>query len=250
MKLFTSVVTAIAASLLFTGCSSSVKSSLSKSSTSKSVVKPYYAAHLKDARYYVIGSEESEAKFKATHHLPYTDTRIGVGPKGESVIVEVDKKDPKLQERLWNTFSAKNLYYSEIEYDARTYIVGSIASKFKFMKLPHFPYAKTLVGAGAQGQTVVVEIDKKNSHMQERLWKEYKARNFYYAEEIHDGRIYVIGNKETHEKFKKNPHLPYPRTMIGAGPDGETIIFELDKKNPVILRSAMLEFNQRYGTRL
>ena len=33
-------------------------------------------------------------------------------------------------------------------------------------------------------------------------------------------------------KFKGSGHLPYTWTLIGAGPHGGTVIFEVDKKKP------------------
>ena len=205
---------AITSVCLLTSCTSTKNSSASSSEVSSD----YYKEKKYDGRIYLIGNKATELKFNKTFHLPYTDTRIGAGPGGETVIIEVDKNDTSVQQRLWEKFQAKHLYYSEISHDGRTYIVGSKTSEEKFKKSPHLPYAQTMIGAGAKGETVVVEIDKNQPNMQKRLWNEYKAKHFFYAEEAHDGRIYVIGNKETHAAFKKSPHLPICRTLIGAGP--------------------------------
>ena len=238
----------ISSACLLTSCTSSTETKSEGTSTTQS--SAYHAEKMHDGRFYLIGNKTTELKFSKTHHLPYTDTRIGAGPGGETVIIEVDKEDPTVQKRLWEKFQAKHLYYSEISHDGRTYIVGSKTSEAKFKKSPHLPYAQTMIGAGAKGETVVIEIDKSQPNMQKRLWNEYKAKHFFYAEEAHHGRIYVIGKKETYEAFKKSPHLPICRTLIGAGPDGETIVFEIDKSNPVVMRSLVAEFNQRYGTSL
>ena len=48
----------------------------------------------------------------------------------------------------------------------------------------------------------------------------------------HDGRYYVIGSAEMAKKFKGSGHLPYTHTLIGIGPHGRTIIFEVVKKKP------------------
>lgn len=48
----------------------------------------------------------------------------------------------------------------------------------------------------------------------------------------YNGRIYVIGNAETNESFAKHKHLPYTKTILGGGPAGETLIFEVDKNDP------------------
>ena len=112
------------------------------------------------------------------------------------------------------------------------------------------PYAKTHIGAGPKGETVVIEIDKKNPAMQRRLWSEFKNKHFYYAEVSHDGRLYVIGDKKTHESFKKQHHLPYTHSRIGAGPNKETIVFEINKKNPFLLNYLKSEFTARHDIKL
>jgi hypothetical protein len=46
--------------------------------------------------------------------------------------------------------------------------------------------------------------------------------------------VFVIGDKKMSEKFEAHKHLPYARTILGAGPNGETVIFQVDKKNPAL----------------
>ena len=69
-----------------------------------------YFEHQYDGRYYVIGSVEINETFKTTHHIPYSQTRIGAGPRGETVVVEVIKEDPTHQERLWNEFKYRHFH--------------------------------------------------------------------------------------------------------------------------------------------
>lgn len=47
-----------------------------------------------------LGFAKTNAKFLQHKHLPYTRTLLGVGPRGETVIFEVNKKKPELTERL------------------------------------------------------------------------------------------------------------------------------------------------------
>jgi hypothetical protein len=70
----------------------------------------------------------------------------------------------------------------------------------------------------------------------------------YYAEESADGRLYVMGSKETHAAFLKHPHLPYTRTLVGRGPNGETVVFEVDKENDYLATRLQKEFNARHGS--
>ena len=134
-----------------------------------------YMEVMHDGRIYVLGSEESAAGFKDTHHLPYTQTMIGEGPRGETVVVEVSKSDPGLQKRLWKAFKEKNLYYAEEEHDGRFIVIGSAVTHLKFLNTKHLPYTKTLIGAGKKGETLVFEVDKNNPVLTDRLIRQYQA---------------------------------------------------------------------------
>ncbi|MEM7396363.1 MAG: hypothetical protein AAF492_28845, partial [Verrucomicrobiota bacterium] len=136
----------------------------------------------------MIGSDDIAASFKETHHLPYTQTMIGAGPEGQTVVVQVDKSDPTVQERLWNDYKAANLYYAEEEHDGRIYLLGSALSQLKFLNSKHLPYTQTMIGEGPAGETVIVEVDKKNPALQQRLWSAFKEKHLYYAETSANGR--------------------------------------------------------------
>ena len=58
----------------------------------------------------------------------------------------------------------------------------------------------------------------------------------------HDGRIYVIGNANTLESFKKTHHLPLTKTMIGAGPMGETVVVEVSKGDPELANKLWMDY--------
>ncbi len=121
----------------------------------------------------------------------------------------------------------------------RHYVLGSQESNAKFAKAPHMPYARTILGAGPNGETVAFEIKKKDDAYTDRLVETYNRTPFLleskgdnYFVYKYNGRIYVVGSTKTNEKFQSSPHLPLTRTLLGAGPNGETVIFEFDKKNP------------------
>ena len=61
-----------------------------------------------NGRIYVLGSEKGIASFKETGHIPYTKTIIGAGPNGETVVVEVDKKNDGFAEALWAAYQSKH----------------------------------------------------------------------------------------------------------------------------------------------
>lgn len=136
----------------------------------------FYAVEKRDGRLYVLGSEASLESFRSNGHLPYTLTKIGDGPSGETVVVEVDLDNAHLATRLWDRFKAEELYYSEVNHEGRLYIVGDPATRKSIETHGHMPYAKTFIGGGPGGQTLVFEVDPKNEHLQERLIREFESR--------------------------------------------------------------------------
>lgn len=142
---------------------------------------------------------------------------------------------PQLLKSSGNDF----FVYSHLD---RLYVVGSTESSKDFAHSGHLPYTRTILGGGPQGETVVFEIDKKNPDLTHRLEKSFAKTPFliesnskdYFVYKL-DGRIFVIGQAPTSEEFSRQGHLPYTRTMLGAGPQGETVVFEVDKKNPALV---------------
>ncbi len=128
-----------------------------------------------EGRIYVTGSPTSYLKFLETRHLPYTLTLIGEGPRGETVVIEIDSDDPGLQEWLEAEFHARS-YYAEEQHGGRTYVFGNPATHEAFRQTHHMPYTLTLIGEGPRGETVVIEIDKQRPELQERLRAEFAAR--------------------------------------------------------------------------
>ncbi|MFN2258064.1 MAG: hypothetical protein ABR516_06255 [Desulfuromonadaceae bacterium] len=124
------------------------------------------------------------------------------------------------------------------KYDGRIYVIGSEETRADFEQHKHLPYTKTLLGAGPNGETVIFEVDKSDAAYADSLIDEYNSipwvleENATYTAWKYQGRIYVIGNAETNASFARHKHLPYTKTILGAGPGGETVIFEVDKKDP------------------
>ncbi len=236
--------------ILATGCSSTSMSGDSSSASATSSKKPLYYEVKHDGRYYVMGDAMTYVKFKEQPHLPYTQTHIGMGPRGETVVVEVDKKNPAYADHLWKEFKDRHLFYAEEQHDGRIYVIGIDNTHTDFLQQPHLPYTRTKIGYGPHGETVVFEVDKKNPAMVERLEREFNDRNRFYAEEQHNGRLYIIGQEDMHKSFQQQQHLPYTHTRIGAGPNRETLVFQVDKKNPAMLNRLKSQFSERHDMTL
>jgi len=123
-------------------------------------------------------------------------------------------------------------------YNNRLYVIGDEETKAAFVAHKHLPYTKTTLGAGPQGETVIYEVKKKDPAYTEDLMEKFNEiawmleSNDIYTAWKYKGRIFVIGDATMNEKFSTHKHLPYTKTLLGAGPHGETVIFQVDKKNP------------------
>jgi lipopolysaccharide export system protein LptC len=69
-------------------------------------------------------------------------------------------------------------YYAEESHKGRLYVFGTEKAHAAFKETQHTPtIAKTFIGAGPEGQSVVLEADAKSSELQERLKTQYEARH-------------------------------------------------------------------------
>lgn len=145
-------------------------------------------------------------------------------------------------------YSGEN-HFTVWDYADRHYVTGNEEMNNKFAEHHHLPYTKTILGAGPQGQTVVFEVNKKDATYVENLIDTYNHVPFLidskgdnYSVYKYNGRIYVIGNPKTRDFFVQHQHLPYTKTLLGAGPGAETVIFEVDKKDPKFAEMLMKSY--------
>lgn len=138
------------------------------------------------------------------------------------------------------------------DHDGRYYVVDSVEMVMKFEGSGHLPYTRTLIGAGPHGRAVIFEVVKKQPEYVERLQGMYESTPRLVAKEgedyfvcHHQGRYYVIGSARMSIKFIGSGHLPYTRTVIGGGPQGKTVVFEIDKKKPEYVECLMAQFQSK-----
>jgi len=174
-----------------------------------------------DNRIYVIGSKDMAEKFEKQHHLTFTRTILGLGPKGETVVFEVDTKKPEYDARLQEKYSSTPaLLISESDfwmwkYDGRIFVIGDQQTNEDFKLNHHLTFTRTILGHGPQGETVIFEEQTKKPEFVEALQKRYENTPILLKSEPdfwvwkYNGRIYVIGQESTNEACKINLHLPY-----------------------------------------
>jgi hypothetical protein len=137
------------------------------------------------------------------------------------------------------------------KYDGRIYVIGNPKTNEAFKIQHHLPYTRTILGAGPQGETVIFEVNPKDNALADRLQVRYDSTPVLLTSEGNDyfvwkyqGRIYVIGQEKTNEAFKTQHHLPYTRTVLGAGPYDETVIFEVNPKDDALANRLQAKFEQ------
>lgn len=69
-------------------------------------------------------------------------------------------------------------YYAEESHKGRLYVFGTEKAHAQMKESGHAPQiAKTFIGAGPDGQTLVLEADAKSNDLQERLKAQYQSRH-------------------------------------------------------------------------
>lgn len=152
----------------------------------------------------------------------------------EEEAVDVDVNDPQLL---------------VCRYGNRLYVMGETSMRDSFKRHKHLPYTKTHLGAGPTGETVIFQVKKGDDKFTENLITRFQQiawkleSNAVYTAWKYQQRIYVIGDEAMNVTFAAHKHLPYTKTLLGAGPAGETVIFQVDKNDPTFadnLRAAYL----------
>ena len=187
------ILATVLASLALIGCRPSAQPRSQKPKVQpiegpKLVYSNLKAAHFEyhhNGRLYVIGRATTASGFRKNPHLPYTKTFIGGGPKGETLVFEIDKKEDAFYERLRSLYDERvrvlcedgAARYYEYWCKNRRHVIGEAALARSFKANPHLPYTKTYIGGGPLGETVVFAIDKKDDSVLARLKKEFLRRH-------------------------------------------------------------------------
>ena len=68
----------------------------------------FYAEQEWEGRLYVFGTSASHKRFQDTHELQFAKSFIGAGPKGVTVRLELDPKNPALFKRVHGEFESRH----------------------------------------------------------------------------------------------------------------------------------------------
>lgn len=213
-------------------------------------------------RLYVFGSRESCRIFSDKALIPFAGVsetpamnngylEAGAGPSGEDVVFETDGERPEfvneLQERyhgmpklLWRV----GREYSVWALKGRIFILGPNPTVERdFIRSKELVLSKTFFGAGPKGETVVVEASKSKNQFADLLMERFQDRPILIEKRCPDyfvwkelGRVVVVGSADSSLDLETGRELSSTRALIGAGPQGETVVFETDSRRPELLQ--------------
>lgn len=141
----------------------------------------------------------------------------------------------------------------ESHHDGRIYIFDDYTLYNDFNKQGHTPYILARIGAGPKGKTIKFGLTSKDKKKQSGIasvdlydGKLAPAENFY-GEMRKEGRIYVFSTLSDMKEVRTIGEAAYRFTDIGSGPEGETIVYVLNKSNKKKKPVALIEaFKKRH----
>jgi hypothetical protein len=134
--------------------------------------------------------------------------------------------------------SAEKQHYFLVRHESgRIFAFGDVKNYLLFMAHGEVPLTRTRIGAGPNGETVVFGITKAES---KALDKPTAAEKFFdgnvgeashfYGEAFSGGRYHVFGEWQDFKDYLSHKEITFTFTEIGTGPNGETVIYALNKK--------------------
>jgi hypothetical protein len=136
-----------------------------------------------------------------------------------------------------------NGHYFEIHHEGRIYVLTDPKGYEIFRATGEIPLVVTRIGAGPNRETVKLELTKAEAKAMEKTvgykggaQKMYEgelkgAAQGFYGEIHREGRIYVFGDWKDLEAFKATGEAAYGLTLIGKGPDRQTVVFVQNSKS-------------------
>jgi hypothetical protein len=202
-------------------------------------------------RLYVFGSRESGRNFSETPAMNDGFLEAGAGPSGEDVVFEKNGDHPEFVEELQERYHGmpKLLWRVDREYSVwtlkgRIFVLGANpVVERDFIRSRELVLSKTFFGAGPKGETVVVEASKSKNQFADLLMERFNARPILIEKRCPDyfvwrqmGRVLVVGSAASSFDLETGRELVSTRALIGAGPNGETVVFETDSRRPELLQ--------------
>lgn len=126
-------------------------------------------------------------------------------------------------------------FYVVLPEDGRYYAFGSFKAYQDYLAHGEVPLTRTRVGVGPAGRTVVFAITNDDVRsgqpsVPEQVFDgKLPAAAGFYGEVFKNGRYYVFGELKDLLDFAAFGEVPYSFTDVGAGPNGATIVWVMNK---------------------
>lgn len=133
--------------------------------------------------------------------------------------------------------SLNNDDFYEVNHDGRVYLFDDAATYLSYLQVGETTFRLTRIGAGPKGETLVFGLtraDKKKTSgiASVELYEGRLAEGSpFYGEMVRHGRIYVFSSWADMKFVRKIGEPVYMYTDIGSGPNGETVVYVLNKAN-------------------
>lgn len=125
----------------------------------------------------------------------------------------------------------------EVAHEGRYYVFDDFATYQDFLNVGETAFRKVMIGAGPHGKTLVYGLtneDKKKlsgiGSVEMFNGRLPGAEPFYGEMRSEDGRLYVFSSLKDMEEVRTMGEAPLRFTQIGAGPQGQTVVFVLNEK--------------------
>ena len=122
----------------------------------------------KDGRIYVFYDFSAYKEFVKLGHTPFVLTKIGAGPKGETLVYSLTSEDKKKREGIPSVelmegrLPAAEDFYAEMNMEGRTYVFSRFEDMDAVRKLGEAPLRHAKIGYGANGESVVFVLHNDN----------------------------------------------------------------------------------------
>lgn len=142
----------------------------------------------------------------------------------------------------------------EVHHEGRQYVFDDYKTYQSFLSVGETAYRKVYIGGGTHGETLVFGLRKEDKKKMEGIasidmfnGKLGAAEDFYGEMRGEDGRLYVFSELADMKAVREVGEAAYRFTQIGAGPEGQTVVFVLNKSNkkkkPVALMAKYKQIN-------
>lgn len=134
--------------------------------------------------------------------------------------------------------SSNNNDLYEVKHEGRYYVFDDFATYQSFLDVGETSYRKVFIGGGPKGETLVFGLTGKDKKKLKGIagvdmynGDLAAAEDFYGEMRGEDGRLYVFNRYEDMVDLRQIGEAPYRFTQIGSGPQGQTVVFVLNKTN-------------------